>query len=184
MPSSSLLFHFVRLAVVIDAGILRNSIAGGKNATGLPLTAGRRTGARHRYLNEGPRWRINNRHNACWPGASEPATHKVGIESMSKRHAGHRSARVLAGHDHLTLEFWRMVAPDALRWRALHGVHLSAWWTLSSRFSTRPSRCLHRTLTRERQNRPVASPGCGQIQSGHCPPSKQNPGLMSSASSA
>jgi hypothetical protein len=38
MPSSSLLFHFVRLAVVIDAGILRNSIAGGKNATGLPLT--------------------------------------------------------------------------------------------------------------------------------------------------
>jgi len=47
MPSSSLLFHFVRLAVVIDAGILRNSIAGGKNATGLPLTRQQRNNLVH-----------------------------------------------------------------------------------------------------------------------------------------
>jgi hypothetical protein len=29
----------------------------------------------------------------------------------------------------------------------LHGVHLSPWWTLSSRFRLGLSRCLHRTLT-------------------------------------
>ena len=40
-----------------------------------------------------------------------------------------------------------MVAPGALRWSALHSVHLSSWWTLSSRFRPEVSRCLHRTHT-------------------------------------
>jgi hypothetical protein len=31
----------------------------------------------------------------------------------------------------LTLEIRRVAAPGALRWSALHSVHLSAWWTLS-----------------------------------------------------
>jgi len=37
--------------------------------------------------------------------------------------------------------------PGTLRWCALHGVHLSAWWTLSSRFRLGLSRRLHRTHT-------------------------------------
>ena len=40
-----------------------------------------------------------------------------------------------------------MVTPGALRWSALHSVHLSSWWTLSSRFRLARSRCLHRTHT-------------------------------------
>ena len=54
---------------------------------------------------------------------------------------------MLAGQNNLMLEFWRMVAPGALRWSALHSVHLSSWWTLSSRFRPEVSRCLHRTHT-------------------------------------
>ena len=37
-PPSPLLFHFARLTVVVDAGILGNSAAWGKYAAGLPLT--------------------------------------------------------------------------------------------------------------------------------------------------
>lgn len=66
---------------------------------------------------------------------------------MGQRHTGHRRARLLAGQNDLALEFWRMVAPGALRWSVLHSVHLSAWWTLSSRFRLGRSRCLHRTHT-------------------------------------
>ena len=66
---------------------------------------------------------------------------------MSQRHTGHRGARLLTGQDHLTLEIRRVAAPGTLRWSALHSVHLSSWWTLSSRFRLGLSRCLHRTLT-------------------------------------
>jgi IS5 family transposase len=66
---------------------------------------------------------------------------------MGQRHTGHRRTRLLAGQNDLVFEFWRMVAPGALRWSALHGVHLSSWWTLSSRFRPGRSRCLHRTDT-------------------------------------
>jgi hypothetical protein len=37
MPPSSLLFHFVRLAIVVDAGILGRRLVRGNNAAGLPL---------------------------------------------------------------------------------------------------------------------------------------------------
>lgn len=71
---------------------------------------------------------------------------KAGIESKRKRHAGRRGAGLLTGNDHLTLQVWRLVAPGAPRWSALHGVHLSAWWTLPSRVNRAGSGCLYRTL--------------------------------------
>ena len=77
----------------------------------------------------------------------QPTANQVGIEPVSQRNTGHRGARLPAGHNNLPLEIRRVAPPGTLCWIALHGVHLSSWWTLSSRFRSGRSRCLRRTLT-------------------------------------
>jgi hypothetical protein len=76
---------------------------------------------------------------------------------MGQRHSGHRGAGLLAVRDDLALEIRRVAPPGTLRWCALHSVHLSAWWTLSSRFRLGLSRRLHRTHTDQPPGTPALS---------------------------